>query len=713
MRRHLLGALLLMAAVLVACGGGKKQPVATPGGGTATPNEEVTLPLHPDQNTLYAVNADGTGLRKLFDEGDYLDVSLSPEGGTVAISALSYYPASTASLLLLDLATGERQEIASGGANESIRIAAWSPDGTWLAFLRYAESAAVSGLYLYDVAGGTTRRVDVSAYAAVWSPVGDAIFVQGGDAESVLHRISVPSLEARQLLRASIGYGAFDVSPDGRQVAVASFDSDETGASGTGTITLVQADGSGQRDLLTVEETQAFGFGVVAWSPDGARIAYGRMSFGDDGPRGTYALDVATGASTRLTAPTEGFDYDMTWSQDGAWLFISRVGCVQCDGGGAKVVLAAADGSGEAALPGTDRFEFASSQAAWSPDESRFAYGGDRLYVANADGTAARPIAELPASAYAVAGWADDSTVLFTRVPDGAQAIYAAQPDGSGLELLHLGQGAVAPDGKAVAELTEDALVISAPGRDDVIIAREGLTALGIVGVAGGVLTWSPDSSRVAIAIGEKGGNGVAVADLEGNLSLAVDGPLEGFVRWSPDGDRLAYWSEGALWTADASGGAPVRLVNVAAAPGLDWSPDGERVAFFDGADVRSVSSQGGASELLFSPALDPYSSKLLRWSPDGEYVALSNGRELVVGAVDSGATTRVVQAVVNGLDWADDLTLAYGAQPLQAEFAPGIYTFDAITGQLTALTYSSGRRHELLGRLADGRLVFASQFTL
>ncbi len=719
MRRYCLAALLLVAALLAACGGGGgKKPATTTPGSRIIPTDDVTLPLRPDQIALYSVNADGSGLRKLFDEGDFLNASLSPDGSRLALMSVQ---GSDAVVYVLDADGGERKEIARirgylGGL-------LWSPDGARLVFTLQPASTDVPAepptTYLYSRESGALdelfSRVDTSVQS--WTPDGTGLFFLEGPYPRDLKRLDLATRRETELLR-DFAFNDVAISPDGRQVAVTSFDSDEGSASGTGRLTLLQADGSGQRELLTVEETQGLGYGGVAWSPDGGRIAYSRMVFGDNGPRGSYTVDVATGATTRLTAPTQGFDSGVTWSQDSSLLFISRLGCIQCDGGGAKVVLAVADGSGEVPLPGTDQFEFASSQAVWSPDGTRFAYGGDRLYVAGAGGTAARPIADLPASTYTPVGWSNASTILFTRLPDAATAVYAAQPDGSGFELLHLGNGAVAPDGETVAELTEDGLVISAPGEPDVTVPRGRLEALGPAGWSDGQLSWSPDSSRVAIASGFKEGAGIIVADRDGKLTLVTGASRDGEIRWSPDGSRIAYWSESALWTAGPSGGAPERLISVATAPGFDWSPDGERLAFFAGTDVRAVSAHGGTSEFLFAAALQQYSSKSLRWSPDGRRIAVTTGRDIAIGEVEMAQVIQAAADVadVAGFDWTSDgAALAFGGYLVQSGTGhPGVYLVAADGGgQLTALTYSSGRRHEVLGRLADGRLVFASQFQL
>jgi Tol biopolymer transport system component len=429
---------------------------------------------------------------------------------------------------------------------------------------------------------------------------------------------------------------------------------------------------------------------------------------------GIYAVDVETGATTRLTDAPEGVDTEAEWSPNGERVLVRRRVCTQCDGPGSKIVLAAADGSGETALPGTEQFLFGGSS--WSPDGARFVYGADKLYVSGADGRDVQAIVDLPGSGYEPVAWAGDE-IVFLRTAALPTTMYAAQPDGNELELLHVGQGAVAPDGVTVAELGDEQLVITSPGREDVVIARDRLDELGVAGPGGEVLKWSPDSALVAIAIGEKSGSGVAVADLAGNVDLVIDEELDGVVRWSPDSEHLAYSAEGALWAVDAAGGEPVRLASVVSPPGFDWSPDGERLAYYDGTDVRAVSAQGGTSDVLFSAGLERYAANGLRWSLDGRRIAVTTGSDIAIGDVDTAQAMHVSADVVDirGMEWTEDSSaLAIGGYVIEAGLGrPGVYLVDAESGALSTLTYSAGRRHELLSRLADGRLVFASLFTL
>jgi len=698
-------------------GGGKTSPTGTPGP-NETPAAGATLPLHPEEPALYVINADGSGLRRLADESWYGDLHVSPDGEQLVVS--SQRDAETIAVSLLNIATGERQQVTQ--VTGSMRFAGWSPDGAQLLFGNYGDDPNEWGVYVYSLASGTMQRVPTPAAQFVaWSPGSQALFVQrGGEAAQprVLSRVELPSLETREIFQGLFEYYYADVSPDGQQLALATFE----GAVGKGTakIILVQVDGSGQRELLNLQDPKSFGIGGIAWSPDGSRIAFGRQAFGDAHLGGIYVADVATGAMTRVTAPAEGVDLGMTWSRDGARLLVLRHVCTQCDGPGSKAALAAADGSGEVPLPGTE--EFLDGESAWSPDGRQFVYAADKLYLADADGSNVRALVDMPGSGYGSVAWAGAGRILFVRRAPLPTTAYAVQPDGSDLEVLGVGALSVARDGESVVGQDGDGLYIRPGDREPVRLHGAALEEAGLTeNVTPQLVAWSPDSRWALLAFHPTGGTALAIASRDGGVRVAAPAGWEGEVRWSPDSRRFAYWSDGAIWLASVEGGDPQRLTGAVGRPGLDWSPDGTRLAFIEETDVRVVRTDGSstAAQFLFAVSLQQYSGNTLRWSPDGERIAVSNGRDLAIGEVETPQVTQLPpQLEIFGLEWSQNGdALIFGARPTPPPSALadelGVYVAGATGGKPHALALSSGRLYEVAGRLADGRIVFISHWTL
>jgi len=272
----------------------------------------------------------------------------------------------------------------TNGASGADLGPAWSPDGRRIAFARFTTDSPSSGTYdIYTMnadGSGVTRLTDVLPVSSSGSPY------QGDD------------------------FGA-QWSPDGTKIAFWGGSID----AGTGDLFVANADGTG---VTRIVEVDYFGISVsqsdrVAWSPDGARIAF------PDGFGAIYVVNADGSGAARLTSSYGGYDSSPAWSPDGTKIAFQRytscttTGGVQpCDMTTIHVMLA--DGSGATRLT-----EYAAYWPTWSPDGTQLAFHGRRpgdgdgsdIYTINADGSGVTRLTVTPDAEYQPA-WSPALTSL-------------------------------------------------------------------------------------------------------------------------------------------------------------------------------------------------------------------------------------------------------------------------------------------------------------
>ena len=395
------------------------------------------------------------------------------------------------------------------------------------------------------------------------------------------------------------GYGILAYSPDGTRIA--SYDYIEG-------VVVWSADG-----LEPVQLLEEFGGLCLAWSPGSDRIAF-------------VAEDIRiVDAQSGELLQTMGQDFwrivDAAWSPDGRYLAMCgdrpehefRVWDLQ-------------EGEEIAFLSGVPR----GRQVAWSPDGRTVAMGGDGVIGLwdLEQRTLLVPGPGLEGN-MGVAGWHPNGQVIATGDDRGFICLW----DAASGALLH-----AMDTGVGVRDLAWDpsgARMVSAGNDYEVDLwdmermeHRETLYALeqshGWWWIAPPAVAWSPDGSEIA-AMGLEEGILVDVAD--GTMQLLQwDGPFRGLRnwRWSHSGDRIAaqsYRNMNIMRAADLSQelSFPVpdrpfdELAGCTVYPVMAWSSNDTMIATF-GVDQISIWNAADGRALA---TLDSGYGRSLDWGPE------------------------------------------------------------------------------------------------
>ena len=150
--------------------------------------------------------------------------------------------------------------------------------------------------------------------------------------------------------------------------------------------------------------------------------------------------------------------------------------------------------------------------------------------------------------------------------------------------------------------------------------------------------SFSPDGTRVALAVGESRGQHLYVLDIARSTMTRVtfDGNVNGLPTWSPDGKRLAYLSDRAntglnvFITRADGGGQPAAVTAKGSSMDLptSFSPDGALLAVMrlgpaGNLDTQILSLRTGEFS-QFGESSTPEIAA--RFSPDGRWIAYGEG---------------------------------------------------------------------------------------
>ena len=248
-------------------------------------------------NSLYAMNANGTGLDSLRSDAAG-GLRWAPDGSAILYTTTSH-PATLA--IVHPDGTGYRQLAGMSGAD--LLYPEWSPDGRQVAFVR--QTSSCEQLWVMDADGTHQQRLNVAASACrlQWSPDGRDILFMGTPSPSGMWLVHPDGTGFRPFTLTCAGcppvplYDVMRWSPDATQLAFRLNDAGDVG--------VTNRDGTVLLSILLHQPSSINGTIDPAprWSPDGLELVYGTR---DAIPAHDPAVGVMTATGTGQTVVTQG-----------------------------------------------------------------------------------------------------------------------------------------------------------------------------------------------------------------------------------------------------------------------------------------------------------------------------------------------------------------------------------------------------------------------
>ena len=479
---------------------------------------------------LRVVNIDSTNLREISTGGRAGKCSWSPDGKRLAViesrAEASSEPKSDLVVIALD---GTQKQIVVENQTLYWHLDLdWSPDGEFLSFVSKFEGKR--GVYVWSTRETSGKRLrffsGVEAPFA-WSPDGKRIAY----GEHVVSILDLSTEKARILFHTS-GFGLPVWLPDGNHLLVSN------------TLELRRKPDSLDLDLYVTQIEPRYikrltdeGMDVsdISSSPNGKVIAFVANTKTTDGTSnsGVYSIN-SDGSNLRKLTVARMQSGWLAWSADGSKIaFVQEMtNCKGCRPGNLQIQVANADGSDEYTIVNEPAWNFA---PAWLPDGKSIVFLSDRkntgVYVTDIKSKRTNLVAD-------VSRWLPKH---LKDEPNQISASIAWSPDATKFATSSLGARSIS-----------------------VFDVKKQSGGFGFFGIWPSLLSWTPDSRRIAVkdfihgmAMNSITPSYVYLVAIDASSKVTLTPAFEDYapqrfrMAWTSDGKRFAY---NGIMISDADG---------------------------------------------------------------------------------------------------------------------------------------------------------------
>jgi Tol biopolymer transport system component/DNA-binding winged helix-turn-helix (wHTH) protein len=448
-----------------------------------------------------------------------------------------------------------------------------SPDGSRVAFTWDGAQRDNTDIYVMRLNGEAPDRLTTDPshdVSPAWSPDGSRIaFLRSlGDDRAELLLIPSsrgPEHRIREIRNSELRSGrgrtvSLAWSPDGEWIATSHREAGEVAES----IYLFSTTGQARR--VTVNRG-VFGDQAPAWSPDGRRLAFTRMS--GFSAAELYFVELEGGREPRPLTAHKAWSVNPIWLPDGNRILYLTAAHPE----GPHELRILQFGNGESSAPAVPL----------EGDVREIALGRDLVYSRVRRQTGiwrariARPGEPPPLAELFIASTRDDQKPEYS--PDGQRVAFTSSRSGS-----------------------PEIWVARANGE-----GAQKLTSFG--GPLMGIARWSPDGQWLTFHSRPEGQADVYVMPSAGGRvrRLTTDTADDTMPSFSHDGQWIYYTSlrskQSEIWKMTATGADAAQLTKGGGQRPIE-SPDGKRVVYMapDGSELRSISTDGGLSTRVAAP---------------------------------------------------------------------------------------------------------------